>query len=173
MQNTNMEVGTIALAMVGRNEVKVEVVEIQQDRVLVKSLNSGKVFQPRCLRAIEPALRHEPADESTPSTEIPETLVEPTIAEDTPPQLPVTPTTKKLSLFNAAIRVLEAAREQCFSVKELVNRAVAQGLWAPGKGKTPDLTLYAAIIRDIATKENPRIVRADQRGKFKLDAGSC
>lgn len=169
MQNTNMEVGTLALAMVGRNEVKVEIVEIQQDRVLVKSLNSGKVFQPRRLRAIEPAPRHELADESTLGTAATETLVEPTIAEDTPPRLPVTPTTKKLSLFNAAIRVLEVAPEQCFSVKELVGRAIAQRLWTPGKGKTPDLTLYAAIIRDIATKENPRIVRADQRGKFRLN----
>jgi len=88
-------------------------------------------------------------------------------------EAPVTaPKEKKLSLFSAAVRVLEAAPSDArCSAGELVREAIAQGLWTPGQGKTPDLTLYAAILRDIATKEYPRIVRAAERGK--LGARQC
>ncbi len=145
MQNTNMTVGTIALAMVGRNEVKVEVVEVREDGLRVKSLSSGKVFSPRRLRAIEPEPQAEQPTEAVPSAT---------------PQ-------KKLSLMKAAALVLKETGT-AMNVKEMVAKAQSSGLWQPMAGKTPENTLYAAILREIATHENPLFKRSKLRkGAFE------
>ena len=52
--------------------------------------------------------------------------------------------------------------------KDIVDLAVARGLWRPRDGKTPANTLYAAILREIKAKgDSSRFVKAD-RGKFAL-----
>jgi len=158
MANETLTIGTEIIAKVGRNEVEAVITAINGDEVMAKSHKSGKTFRVKTILKICSI----PQDDPVPSVE-PETVVT---------EAPVTaPKEKKLSLFSAAVRILEAAPGDAIcSAGELVREAVAQGLWTPGQGKTPDLTLYAAILRDIATKEYPRIVRADQRGKFKLGA---
>ncbi|MPM39204.1 hypothetical protein SDC9_85837 [bioreactor metagenome] len=76
---------------------------------------------------------------------------------------------KRLSLMEAAIRVLQSQPEgAALNTRELVAMATEQGLWTPSGAKTPKQTLYGAIFREIATKENPRIVKADLKGKFRL-----
>lgn len=152
MADKELKIGTEIIAKVGRNEVEAVIVGINGDNIMAMSHKSGKNFRVKNILKIGAIPQDEPA-----SGEAPKAV---TVAA---------PKEKKLSLFSAAVRILETApRDSSCSAGELVREAVAQGLWTPGKGKTPDLTLYAAILRDIATKEFPRIVRAEQRGKFKL-----
>ena len=74
---------------------------------------------------------------------------------------------KPLSLMNAAVEVLRQS-EQPLNTREIVAQAVASRLWTPTGARTPEQTLYGAIFREIATKEQPRIVKAEQKGKFRL-----
>lgn len=75
---------------------------------------------------------------------------------------------KPLSLMNAAVEILRRS-EHPLNTREIVAQAVTAGLWTPTDAKTPEQTLYGTIFREIATKENPRIVKAEQKGKFELN----
>jgi hypothetical protein len=68
------------------------------------------------------------------------------------------------SLVNAAILVLADAKEP-MNAKAIVERATADGLYKPGDGKTPDATLYSAMLRD----KKARFHKAD-RGVWTLTA---
>ena len=72
------------------------------------------------------------------------------------------------SLVNAAILVLVDAKEP-MNAKAIVERATADGLYEPGDGKTPEATLYSAMLRD----KKARFGKAD-RGLWTLtDAGKA
>lgn len=73
---------------------------------------------------------------------------------------------KKRSLFDAAVEVLKLS-EAPLCTKEIVEKAIELGLWESTGAKTPEQTLYSAIHRENATKENPRIVKSDIKGKFQ------
>ena len=75
---------------------------------------------------------------------------------------------KKRSLFDAAIEVLKQS-EHPLNTKDIVAKAIELGLWEPTNAKTPEQTLYSAIFREIATKERPRIVKSEQKGKFQYN----
>ena len=73
---------------------------------------------------------------------------------------------KKMSLLKAAVAVLDRS-EEALGAKQLVERAKADGLWTPGEGKTPEQTLYSAMVREIKTKgENARF--AKEGGLFRI-----
>lgn len=72
---------------------------------------------------------------------------------------------KKVGCIDAAAQIL-AASKQPLTCKELIEQMAAQELWTSPGGKTPDATLYSAIIREIARKgKESRFVKSD-RGKF-------
>ena len=72
---------------------------------------------------------------------------------------------KKLSQIAAAALVLAEAPEP-MGAKEMVEAMVTRGLWTSPGGKTPEATLYAAIMREINAKgTEARFAKAD-RGKF-------
>ena len=72
---------------------------------------------------------------------------------------------KKLSQIAAAAKVLAEATEP-MGAKEMVEAMSAKGLWTSPGGKTPEATLYAAIMREINAKgTEARFAKAD-RGKF-------
>jgi hypothetical protein len=74
---------------------------------------------------------------------------------------------KKLSALGAAAKVLGEAGAP-MGCKELIAAMAAKGYWTSPGGKTPDATLYAAILREINAKgEQARFVKAE-RGKFAL-----
>ena len=76
---------------------------------------------------------------------------------------------KRMSLLNAAVEVLKAAGpEHPMNCKEILEAIVARELWTPTNCKTPEQTLYGSIFREINTKENPRIVKSDVKGKFRI-----
>jgi len=72
----------------------------------------------------------------------------------------------KLSGLDAAAQILAEAKEP-MGCKDLVEQAKAEGLWSPG-GKTPQATLYAAIIREIAKKGKDARFKKVDRGRFQL-----
>jgi hypothetical protein len=72
---------------------------------------------------------------------------------------------RRLSALDAAARALEEAR-QPMNCQEMIGAMEAKDYWVSPGGKTPQATLYSAILREIATKGgNSRFVKTD-RGKF-------
>ena len=77
-------------------------------------------------------------------------------------------THRQMSLVDAAVAILSQGSGNPMGCKDLVAEAVNQNLWAPRTGKTPASTLYAAILREIATKgDKSRFVKTE-RGRFAL-----
>ena len=72
---------------------------------------------------------------------------------------------KGLGLLSAAAAVLERS-DAPMSVKAMIEAAKSEGLWTPGSGKTPEQTLYSAIIREIRDKGNASRFRKEGRGLF-------
>lgn len=72
---------------------------------------------------------------------------------------------KGLGLLSAAAAVLERS-DAPMSVKAMIEAAKSDGLWTPGSGKTPEQTLYSAIIREIRDKGNASRFRKEGRGLF-------
>lgn len=54
------------------------------------------------------------------------------------------------------------------NTKQMVDGAAAFGFWEHNSAKIPEQTLYT-IFREIAAKEEPRLVKAEVCGKFKLN----
>jgi hypothetical protein len=72
---------------------------------------------------------------------------------------------KKLSALDAAARVL-AETGRPMNCRELIEAMAARGYWTSPQGKTPEATLYAAILREAATKgADARFVKVE-RGTF-------
>ena len=74
---------------------------------------------------------------------------------------------KRPSGLDAAVQVLGEAGEP-MSCKAIVEKMLTQGLWQT-KGKTPQATIYAAIIREIAAKGQASRFKKTDRGKFELN----
>ncbi|MBX3433278.1 MAG: hypothetical protein KF847_08155 [Pirellulales bacterium] len=74
---------------------------------------------------------------------------------------------KKTSAIDAAAKVLAAAEEP-LTTGQMIEAMTAQGLWTSPGGKTPDRTLYSAILREIATKGKDARFKKTERGKFSL-----
>jgi len=80
---------------------------------------------------------------------------------------PAEPKPKKTSALDAAAKVLEITK-QPMTAKEMIAAMASNGLWESPGGKTPDATLYAAIIREIGAKGNEARFVKTERGKFDL-----
>ncbi len=75
---------------------------------------------------------------------------------------------KPMSLLDAAAHLLSLGTGDPMRCKDIVDLAIARGLWTAKAGKTPANTLYAAIGREIKAKgDASRFVKAE-RGKFAL-----
>ena len=76
---------------------------------------------------------------------------------------------KRMSLLDAAVIVLKTAGpEHPMNCKEILEAIVDRQLWTPTPGKTPEQTLYGSIFREINTKEHPRILKSNVKGKFVI-----
>ncbi|MFN8815279.1 MAG: winged helix-turn-helix domain-containing protein [bacterium] len=78
---------------------------------------------------------------------------------------------KRLSAISAAAEVLADAGKP-MRAKEMIEAASARGLWSSPKGKTPEATLYAAIIREIAAKGKAARFSKVERGLFAATEAS-
>jgi len=74
---------------------------------------------------------------------------------------------KRVSAIDAAARLLAEVGKP-MGCKEMIEQMAAKGLWSSPKGKTPDATLYAAILRDIAAKKNESRFTKVERGQFAV-----
>ena len=75
---------------------------------------------------------------------------------------------KPMSLLDAAAHLLSLGAGDPMRCKDIVDLAVARGLWTPRDGKTPANTLYAAISREIKLKGDASRFAKAERGKFAL-----
>ena len=75
------------------------------------------------------------------------------------------PKPKRVSALDAAAQVL-AASEVPMRAKEMIAAMEAKKLWTSPGGKTPEATLYAAIIREIAAKGTAARFKKHERGVF-------
>ena len=77
----------------------------------------------------------------------------------------------RMSLLKAAEKIL-GETEEAMNAKSIVEAAKSKGLWSPGEGKTPEQTLYSAIVREIKVKGATARFTAVGHGLFKLNAGN-
>ena len=70
----------------------------------------------------------------------------------------------KVSGLDAAAQVLAEAKKP-MTAKAMVEAMLSKGLWTTG-GKTPEATIYAAIIREIAAKGTEARFKKVDRGQF-------
>jgi len=72
---------------------------------------------------------------------------------------------KKTSALDAAAKLLATSKEP-MTTKEMIDALAAKNLWKSPGGKTPDRTLYSAILREIGTKGKDARFKKTERGKF-------
>lgn len=77
---------------------------------------------------------------------------------------------KRVSALDAAAEVLRTATEP-MSCKALIDAMAERGLWSSPNGKTPHATLYAAMLREINTKDQDSRFRKVEGGKFAFAEG--
>ncbi len=177
----------MAIARVGRNAIEVEVIALEDGGAYRVRNKNGKEFSARRIEPMQERVVIEPAQQiKTPPTasdepdqseakasrealEIKQAEAMINSSIETAANRSFEAPEKHLSLMEAAIRVLQSQPDgSAFNTRELVAMATEQGLWTSTGAKTPEQTLYGAIFREIATKEHPRIVKAEQKGKFRL-----
>ncbi len=87
-------------------------------------------------------------------------------ADEEAPETAAAPKPKRVGVLDAAATVL-AESDRPLHAKEIIDLVVERGLWSsPGGGKTPEATLYAAMIREIAAKGDEARFRKVERGLF-------
>lgn len=77
----------------------------------------------------------------------------------------------KLSALDAAAKVLAESGEPMTS-KAMIDAMATKGYWTSPGGKTPQATLYAAILREIQTKGGDARFTKTERGHFALATGT-
>ena len=161
------------------NFVPAKIIEILEDGFRVSSIAKNKEFIVTASRIVideekaepvaetvvdqKPFEPEEPVEEFQPTgdDEEDEYVINPEHESDKP--------VKRLSLLNAAVIVLkDAGPEHPMNCKEILEAILERQLWTPTDCKTPEQTLYGSIFREISTKENPRIVKSDVKGKFRI-----
>jgi hypothetical protein len=73
----------------------------------------------------------------------------------------------KMSALDAAAKVLAESKEP-LTTKEMIDAMAAKGYWTSPGGKTPQATLYAAILREIQKKGAEARFAKTERGHFTL-----
>ncbi len=144
-------VGTMAIARVGRNEIPVKVIAIEDGVYTVRN-SSGKEFKTR---------RIEVLPGTTTSNEVNSLTCNNCLERGN--------YSGKMSLLNAAVEVLRHS-DKPLNTREIVEKAVANGLWNPTSAKTPEQSLYSALFREIKEKETPRIQKSTTcKGAFEFN----
>ncbi|MBL8765000.1 MAG: winged helix-turn-helix domain-containing protein [Phycisphaerae bacterium] len=78
---------------------------------------------------------------------------------------------KRVSALDAAAQVLAKATKP-MRATDMIAEMEAKGLWKSPGGKTPEATLYAAIIREIAAKGEKARFKKHERGVFVAGKGT-
>lgn len=90
---------------------------------------------------------------------------------NTPGKKVKAPKAKRVSALDAAAMVLADAGKP-MQAKDLIGTMAARGLWTSPGGKTPEATLYAAMMREINTKNGESRFKKVDRGLFAATAAA-
>jgi len=172
----NVKIGETYKLKVGVNAVDVkiarsiaggwEAISIKSGKTITiknaKRLSATKKSAPSKTKAVvkKPDVKKKPAAKAAAKPRAPKA------------KAPVAKNDKKMSLLDAAAFVLSVGPDDHSSdrmgCRQIVELAAKRNLWKPGKGLTPERTLYSAILREITTKgAESRFVKAE-RGMFAL-----
>ena len=157
MSKSAIRAGDRAFVKVGRNLVEVRVDGKAEGGWSVTSRTGKSMTVKTLLTAEGNILAAHEAD--APASAKAEAKAKP--AAPSPKAVPP----KGLGLLSAAAAVLERS-DAPMSVKAMIEAAKSEGLWTPKGGKTPEQTLYSAIIREIRDKGNASRFRKEGRGLF-------
>ena len=160
--SNEFKAGDRAYTKVGRNLVEVRV-KAKTETGWTVTTRTGRTLNVRSLEAV-PGAAAGIASAATPKAAAKATKA---AAKATPKTEAAAVPKKGLSLLNAAATVLERSGE-AMPVRAMIEEAKASGLWTPGGGKTPEQTLYSAIIREIKDKGGASRFRKDGRGRFSF-----
>ena len=164
--SNEFKAGDRAYTKVGRNLVEVRV-KAKTETGWTVTTRTGRTLAVRSLEAV-PGAAAGIASAATPKAAAKAAKA---AAKATPKAAPKTEAAavpkKGLSLLNAAATVLERSGE-AMPVRAMIEEAKASGLWTPTGGKTPEQTLYSAIIREIKDKGESSRFRKDGRGRFSF-----
>ena len=164
--SNEFKAGDRAYTKVGRNLVEVRV-KAKTETGWTVTTRTGRTLAVRSLEAV-PGAAVGIASAGTPKAAAKAAKA---AAKATPKAAPKTEAAavpkKGLSLLNAAATVLERSGE-AMPVRAMIEEAKASGLWTPTGGKTPEQTLYSAIIREIKDKGGASRFRKDGRGRFSF-----
>jgi hypothetical protein len=75
------------------------------------------------------------------------------------------------SALDSAAKVLGESKSP-LTTKQMVEAMASKGYWKSKAGKTPDRTLYSAILREIVLKGKESRFTKTERGKFTLKKGN-
>ena len=121
---------------------------------------ADKATAPKAAQA-KPAPAKAELPKAAPKAEPPKAAAKPATAK------PADGAKPKLSLLKAAEAVLTAS-EEALNTKRMVELAKEKGLWTPGAGKTPEQTLYSAILREMKKHGDTSTFVLVAKGHFKL-----
>jgi len=119
---------------------------------------TAKQFPPK--RAVSPASRKGAKQAATPPTDATNATAPAVVRR--PPKEP------KTSAMQAAVIVLADATPEGMSTTQMIELMTEHKLWISPGGKTPEASLYASIIREIAKKGDQSRFRKVSRGRFVL-----
>ena len=164
--SNEFKAGDRAYTKVGRNLVEVRV-KAKTETGWTVTTRTGRTLAVRSLEAV-PGAAVGIASAGTPKAAAKAAKAAAKAAPKGAPKTEAAAVPKKgLSLLNAAATVLERSGE-AMPVRAMIEEAKASGLWTPTGGKTPEQTLYSAIIREIKDKGEASRFRKDGRGRFSF-----
>ena len=164
--SNEFKAGDRAYTKVGRNLVEVRV-KAKTETGWTVTTRTGRTLAVRSLEAV-PGAAVGIASAGTPKAAAKAAKAAAKAAPKAAPKTEAAAVPKKgLSLLNAAATVLERSGE-AMPVRAMIEEAKASGLWTPTGGKTPEQTLYSAIIREIKDKGGASRCRKDGRGRFSF-----
>ena len=164
--SNEFKAGDRAYTKVGRNLVEVRV-KAKTETGWTVTTRTGRTLAVRSLEAV-PGAAAGIASAATPKAAAKVAKAAAKAAPKAAPKSEAAAVPKKgLSLLNAAATVLERSGE-AMPVRAMIEEAKASGLWTPTGGKTPEQTLYSAIIREIKDKGGASRFRKDGRGRFSF-----
>ena len=164
--SNEFKAGDRAYTKVGRNLVEVRV-KAKTETGWTVTTRTGRTLAVRSLEAV-PGAAVGIASAGTPKAAAKAAKAAAKAAPKAAPKTEAAAVPKKgLSLLNAAATVLERSGE-AMPVRAMIEEAKASGLWTPTGGKTPEQTLYSAIIREIKDKGEASRFRKDGRGRFSF-----
>ena len=131
---------------------------------------ADKATAPKAAQAKPAPAKAEPP-KATAKVEPPKATAKPAAAKPAATQpaaaKPADGAKPKLSLLKAAEAVLKTS-DEALNTKRMVELAKEKGLWTPGAGKTPEQTLYSAILREMKKHGDASTFVLVAKGHFKL-----